>query len=75
MEDINRGTGRTTRLVDSYIQELFNNKEINVKDHFEHKTAHSYLVKRIINRFNNELNRGHLKLVVNDLNIKLIYNK
>ena len=35
-EDSNRATGRTTRLVDYYIQKLFNNpnEEIEIIDHY-----------------------------------------
>lgn len=35
MEDKYRRTGRTTRLIDNYIQELFKNKRIVVKDHYQ----------------------------------------
>lgn len=34
-EDSLRATGRTTRLVDAYVQELFNKKEVVLKDHHE----------------------------------------
>ena len=43
MEDQLRATGRTSRLVDSYIQELFTNKEIEVRDHFPHRGADKFL--------------------------------
>lgn len=72
MEDQLRATGRTSRLVDSYIQELFNNKEIEVRDHFTNTRAHKDLLKRIVNRYNNEYNRGFQKLVIKDLNVKLV---
>ena len=75
MEEINRGTGRTTRLIDSYIQELFKNGEIEVRDHYDSIHAHKYLVKRIVDRYNNEFNRGHQKLVIKHLNIKVIKNE
>ena len=72
MEDQLRATGRTSRLVDSYIQELFTNKEIEVRDHFPHRGADKFLLKRIIDRYNNEYDRGHQKLVIKNLNVKLV---
>lgn len=50
MEELNRRTGRTIRLVDSYIQELYNNKIITVKDHYDHKAAHEDLYLKIRKR-------------------------
>ncbi len=61
----NRGTGRTTRLVQHYMNELFNNRGVvvKVKDHYDSASAHRYLTDRIIDRFDNEINmRGYLTL-------------
>jgi hypothetical protein len=49
-----RATGRTTRLVDYYIQELFNNGEIKVYDHWETKEGDRELILRIKKRMDNE---------------------
>lgn len=58
MDDELRATGRTTRLVDKYIQDLFNNRGewITVIDHWGSRHANDYLVERIIKRFHNEYN-------------------
>ena len=72
MEDELRATGRTSRLVDGYIQELFNTGEIEVRDHYPNRNAHKFLLNRIIDRYNNEYNRGFQKLIIKDLNIKLV---
>ncbi len=47
-----RAVGNTTRLVDYYIQELFNNfgKFIKVRDHYPLREADEYLYHRILNR-------------------------
>ena len=52
----NRQTGRTTRLVDFYIQELYNNsnKEIIIKDHYENNESNRYLLSRIKYRLEKE---------------------
>lgn len=71
IKDKNRGSGRTTRLIDYYIQELFTKGEINVKDHYDNIIAHKYLVQRIKDRYKNEFNRGFQELIINNLNIKL----
>ena len=45
-----RQTGRTTRLVDSYIQELFTKGKIIVRDHAPSEEAHKILFERILDR-------------------------
>ena len=53
MEDKNRCTGRSTRLVDDYIQELFKNKKVIVKDHYESGNdmhINNFLADRILRR-------------------------
>lgn len=68
-----RGSGRTTRLVDYYIQKLFHNPNIFIEpqDHFEHLIAHKELIKRISQRLVNEHPR--VKFEVNkNIEIKII---
>ena len=64
-EESNRATGRTTRLVDYYIQELFNNsnKEIEIIDHYDHIKAHIHLTQIILKRFYNEHPRVKIEIV------------
>ena len=53
MEDKYRRTGRTTRLIDNYIQELFKNKRIVVKDHYQNGNdihINEFLVDSIMRR-------------------------
>ncbi len=49
IEESQRNTGRTTRLVDQYIQEFFEKGEVIVRDH-EDRSAHhlrcTYLILR-----------------------------
>lgn len=70
----NRATGRTSRLVDSYIQELFNQGEIDVKDHHDDKHSNRYLLERIVDRYEREYNKSNNKkeLIVRSLNVKLV---
>lgn len=51
-EEITRATGRSTRLADNYIQELFNNQNtwITITDHFGDKRSASILSNRIVKR-------------------------
>ena len=64
-EDSNRATGRTTRLVDYYIQELFNNpnKEIEIIDHYDNIKAHIHLTHRLLQRLYAEHPRDKFKIV------------
>ena len=60
MEETNRATGRTTRLIQYYIDQLYNaDKPVIIYDHFDHSRAHKMLADLIVKRYNNELNRGH----------------
>ena len=63
--DSNRATGRTTRLVDHYIQELFNNpnKEIEIIDHYDNIKAHIHLTQMILQRLYAEHPRDKFKIV------------
>lgn len=59
-----RSTGRTTRLVDFYVQKLFTNPNvaIDIRDHEGYNEANRYLVERIYNRFRNEFPQQFLFL-------------
>ena len=54
--DLNRSTGRTTRLIDQYIQILFTNpnKEIEIIDHSNNQQSNIHLTQMILQRFYNE---------------------
>ena len=45
-----RHSGRTTRLADHFIQELFTKGEVQVRDHWDEPRAHHYLVHIIVRR-------------------------
>ena len=49
-----RSTGRTTRLVDYYIQQLFDKKLIFPKDHYNTWSENQNLMNKIICRLHNE---------------------
>ena len=52
-----RKSGRTTRLIDDYIQLLFTTDKgslIKVRDHFPTNDAHRMLMDKIIERMKNE---------------------
>jgi hypothetical protein len=56
-EESMRFTGRTTRLIDNYVQELFRKREVILKDHYkdgEDYLANSYLANRFKDRINLE---------------------
>lgn len=59
-----RSTGRTTRLVDHYIQELFTKGEAIIIDHFNTRNENKELAKKVLNRLNNEHNKKG-KVVIN----------
>jgi hypothetical protein len=73
MEEVDRGTGRTTRLVDKYIQDIFNNpnKFITIEDHYPHNVAHLYLFNRISDRLKIEHGRLNYTWDKNNNQIKL----
>ena len=64
-DDLNRATGRTTRLIDYYIQELYNNpnKEIEIIDHYDNIKAHIHLTQMILQRLYAEHPRDKFKIV------------
>ena len=52
-----RKSGRTTRLIDSYIQLLFEvekGQRVKVRDHYPSNDAHRQLLEKIIRRLKNE---------------------
>lgn len=56
MED-KRKSGRTTRLIDSYIQLLFEvnkGESVKVRDHYPSNDAHRILLEKILKRLQNE---------------------
>jgi hypothetical protein len=56
MED-KRKSGRTTRLIDDYIQLLFEvdkGQSVKVRDHYPSNDAHRQLLERIVRRLKNE---------------------
>lgn len=63
--DENRTSGRTTRLIDYYIQELYNNpnKEIEIIDHSNIQQSNIHLTQMILNRLYNEHKGDHFKIV------------
>lgn len=63
--DANRSTGRTTRLADYYIQELFNNpnKEIEIIDHTNDQQSNIHLTQRILHRIFDEFRGVKIKVV------------
>jgi len=67
----NRKTGRTTRLADIYIQELFNRGEIYVIDHHPTRQASKYLVDIILRRL--EFEHPSVKVQVEKLKFYRVY--
>lgn len=69
----NRATGRTTRLVDYYIQKLFNNpnEEIKIIDHYNIQQSNIHLTQMILRRLDNE-HRGVKIKVVNQNILKYV---
>ena len=72
----NRNSGRSTRLVDLYIQDIFTKGCCIVKDHFDHKAADECLIIKTVNRLYNEhhIQRCELELVENKI-VLLTFNK
>lgn len=57
-----RATGRTTRLVDWYIQELFKWEEVEIVDHHPNSYTNRFLTETIAKRIRHE--HPHIKLNV-----------
>ena len=64
-EDSNIATGRTTRLVDYYIQKLFNNpnEEIKIIDHYNIQQSNIHLTQFILQRIYNEHRQIKIKVI------------
>jgi len=53
-----RRSGRTTRLVDKAIQDLFNEGVSHIEDHFDSKVSHDLLFDKVVRRLKSELPAG-----------------
>ena len=64
MKDL-RSSGRTTRLIDYYIQELFNNpnKEIEIIDHTTMTQSNIHLTQMILRRMYEEHRGSKIKVI------------
>ena len=64
-EDSNKATGRTTRLVDYYIQELFNhpNEEVEIIDHTNTQQSNTHLTQLVLQRMYNEHRQIKIKVI------------
>lgn len=58
-----RATGRSTRQVDDYIQELYNKGYCKVRDHSGAKFADEYLLNLLIKRIRSEHTRMNFKVL------------
>lgn len=72
-----RRVGNTTRLIDYYVQELFNNfeQEIEIRDHFPHRRADEFLIERLVKRIRSEHPSFEYEINRNKRTIKLINKK
>ncbi len=69
MKNEKRMTGKTTRLVDSYIQHLFVFGWVIIMDHQGDKNTHDEIFRRTINRL--EMEHGQYNMVKYSINRKL----
>jgi len=67
----NRRSGRTTRLCDQSIQELFNIGKVKIFDHTRHTESNKHLIKMICNRLDNEHRHVEYDVDIKQLIIKL----
>ena len=73
--DEKRKSGRSTRLVDQYIQLLFEvdkGTNVKVRDHYPSNDAHRQLLDRIIKRLKNEHPDLQFEYDVRERTIKLV---
>ena len=73
--DEKRKSGRSTRLVDQYIQLLFDvdkGTNVKVRDHYPSNDAHRQLLDRIIKRLKNEHPDLQFEYDVRERTIKLV---
>lgn len=68
---MSRQSGRSTRLVDKYIQDLFTNGEVIITDHYDTKASHIFLLHRVLKRLESEHPHAFKLIEVKDLKIKL----
>lgn len=66
-----RGTGRSTRLMDQYIQELFLNGEVIVVDHENTTNSNMFLTDKIIRRLNAEHRQLRVSRVFKEGEVKI----
>lgn len=59
-----RVTGMTTRLVDKYVQELYNHEGewVEIIDHYDTPEAHRILLNKVLDRMHNEHPHDNLKV-------------
>lgn len=67
-----RCSGRTTRLIDFYIQELFTHGEVEIRDHEDHWSAHQNILHRVRKRLAAEHRHVRVKRVPTTSKIKLV---
>lgn len=70
-----RRSGKSTRLADQYIQDLFNNGEVEVIDHTGNKESSEFLFKKVVRRLELEHRHVNLKLIPKKGIIKLVLNE
>ena len=73
--DEKRKSGRSTRLIDQYIQLLFEvdkGTNVKVRDHYPSNDAHRQLLDRIIKRLKNEHPDLQFEYDVRERTIKLV---
>jgi len=67
-----RASGRTTRIVDACIQELFNEGTVTVKDHCDKRVCHENAFDRVVNRLRYEHKHADIRANRNTFAITLI---
>lgn len=68
---MSKQSGRSTRLVDKYIQDLFTDGEVVITDHYDTKASHIFLLHRVLKRLESEHPHAFKLVEVKDLKIKL----
>jgi len=64
-----RCTGKTTRIVDAAIQELFNTGRVTIQDHVNHRDSHNRTMQRVCRRHKSE--HHGIQYTINGYSIKL----
>ena len=70
-----RRTGKSTRLIDEYIQVLFNDGVIEVRDHYLSREADNFLTSKIMRRLQSEHPGVNIKLNANSNIIIIVKTK